>query len=167
MFRLRPVRPISPSNCSSLMTTPPTMSISSPLSTRSYSSPSLSRTQSQSKLSPAPSTPTQRNLSSFAPWDRDQLVSRLSTFKNVLWSQLPDELGELEWARRGWVERRGGISGVTCDLCKATVEVIWDWERLRGNILSERAAKEEERKRGKEKEKEKEKEQEQEQEQVN
>jgi hypothetical protein len=69
---------------------------------------------------------------------------------------LPDELGELEWARRGWVEKRDGISGVTCDLCKATVEVIWDWERLRGKVLSERAAKEEEREKEKETEKEKE-----------
>src|SRR5579859_4951858 len=120
------------------------MATSSPSSIKSYSSLSLSRTQSQSKLT-APSTPTQRNLSSFAPWDRDQLISRLSTFKNVFWSQLPDELNELEWARRGWVERKDNVKGVECNLCKARVEVIWDWEQLREKVLSEReAAKEQE-----------------------
>lgn len=113
------------------------MAASSPSSIKSYSTLSLSRTQSQSKLT-APPTPTQRNLSSFAPWDRDQLISRLSTFKNVFWSQLPDELNELEWARRGWVERKDSVRGVECNLCKARVEVIWDWEQLRDKILGER-----------------------------
>ena len=116
--------------------------MSSPSSVNPYSSPSLSRTHSQSKLT-APSTPTQRNLSSFAPWDRDQLISRLSTFKNVFWSQLPDELNELEWARRGWVERKDTVKGVECNLCKAKVEVLWDWEQLREKILSEREAAQE------------------------
>src|SRR5579862_1782041 len=86
-----------------------------------------------------PSTPTQRNSSSFAPWDRDQLVARLATFKDVLWSQLPEELCEIEWARRGWVERKDGKKGVECGLCKAQVEVIWNWDQLRERVIAERA----------------------------
>lgn len=87
-------------------------------------------------------TPTKNNLSSFAPWDRDQLVGRLSTFKDVLWSQLPEELCELEWARRGWVERDDRKQGIKCGLCHATVEVIWDWNRLREAAIEERESHE-------------------------
>jgi C3HC zinc finger-like/Rsm1-like len=87
---------------------------------------------------PAPQTPTQRNLSSFAPFDHDQLVGRLGSFKAVFWGQLPEELCELEWARRGWVERRDGVKGVECGLCHGSVEVIWDWNRLREKRLEEK-----------------------------
>ena len=87
---------------------------------------------------PPPQTPTQRNLSSFAPFDRDQLVGRLGTFKAIFWGQLPEELCELEWARRGWVERRDGVRGVQCGLCHASVEVIWDWNRLKEKRLAEK-----------------------------
>ena len=84
-------------------------------------------------------TPT-RNISSFAPWDREQLIARLATFKDVFWSQLPEELCEIEWARRGWVERKDGKKGVECGLCKSQVEVIWDWDKLRGSIIAEKEA---------------------------
>jgi hypothetical protein len=66
----------------------------------------------------------------------------LATFKDVLWSQLPEELSELEWARRGWVERKDGKKGVECGLCRATLQVIWDWEQLRDAVLRERESKE-------------------------
>jgi hypothetical protein len=91
---------------------------------------------------PATSTPTQKNISSFAPWDRDQLVARLGTFRDVFWSQLPEELREIEWARRGWVERKDGIKGVECGLCKAQVEVTWNWDKLRERIIAERESSE-------------------------
>ena len=96
----------------------------------------------RSGQSVATETPTKNNLSSFAPWDRDQLVGRLSTFKDVLWSQLPEELCELEWARRGWVEREDGKKGVLCGLCHATVEVMWDWNRLREAVIEPRDSQE-------------------------
>lgn len=96
----------------------------------------------RSGQSVATETPTKHNLSSFAPWDRDQLVGRLSTFKDVLWSQLPEELCELEWARRGWVEREDRKKGVLCGLCHATVEVIWDWNRLREAVIEPRDSEE-------------------------
>jgi hypothetical protein len=66
----------------------------------------------------------------------------LATFKDVLWSQLPEELSELEWARRGWVERKDGKKGVECGLCRATLQVIWDWNRLRDAVLREVESKE-------------------------
>jgi len=87
-------------------------------------------------------TPTKQSLSSFAPWDRDQLVRRLSTFKDVLWSQLPEELCELEWARRGWVEREDGKKGVKCGLCVADMEIIWDWNQLREAVIEQRESQE-------------------------
>jgi hypothetical protein len=101
--------------------------------------PSLAPSTPRSTSKPtAPQTPTQRNLSSFAPFDRDQLVGRLGSFKAVFWGQLPEELCELEWARRGWVERRDGVRGVECGLCHGSVEVIWDWNRLREKRLAEK-----------------------------
>jgi hypothetical protein len=106
------------------------------------SKPSSSSTEPypahSSSNSPGPVTPTQRNLSSFAPFDRTQFVGRLASFKAVFWGQLPEELCELEWARRGWVERRDGKKGIECGLCHASVEVIWDWNRLRKGVLEER-----------------------------
>ena len=92
------------------------------------STPSTPRTKTHSLQA---DTPTKSNLSSFAPWDREQLVKRLSSFKSIVWSQLPEELCDLEWARRGWVERKDGKRGVECGLCRASVEVIWDWNQLR------------------------------------
>src|SRR5271170_5152979 len=96
----------------------------------------------RSGQSVATETPTKHNLSSFAPWDRDQLVGRLSTFKDVLWSQLPEELCELEWARRGWVEREDRKKGVLCGLCVADMEIIWDWNQLREAVIEQRESQE-------------------------
>jgi hypothetical protein len=67
----------------------------------------------------------------------------LATFKDIFWSQLPEELCELEWARRGWVEIKDGKKGVECGLCRSHVEVIWNWERVREKVLTEREAREE------------------------
>ena len=100
-------------------------------------SPVPSTPRSTSKA-PAATTSTQRNLSAFAPFDRDQFVGRLATFKAVFWGQLPEEVCEFEWARRGWVERRDGRRGIECGLCHACVEVVWDWNRLREKVLEDR-----------------------------
>jgi C3HC zinc finger-like/Rsm1-like len=89
------------------------------------STPSAPRITSQTPTT----TPTKRNLSSFAPWDREQLVARLSTFKDILWSQLPEELCELEWALRGWIQRKDHKKGVECSLCHANI-IVWNWDEL-------------------------------------
>lgn len=95
--------------------------------------PSTPSTPASNKIAAA--TPTRTNLSSFAPWDRDQFVARLSTFKDVFWSRLPEELCELEWAKRGWVERKDARRGVECGLCHSRLDVIWNWNELRESML--------------------------------
>jgi C3HC zinc finger-like/Rsm1-like len=118
-----------------------------------------SKSRSPSSVPPTPSTPgctdqtivvtpTQRNLSSFAPWDRDQFVARLSTFKDVFWSRLPEEICELEWARRGWVQRKDGRRGVECGLCHSRLDVIWNWNELRESVLENPQLEEETKQNG-------------------
>ncbi|KAL8846704.1 MAG: hypothetical protein Q9221_008232 [Calogaya cf. arnoldii] len=39
----------------------------------------------------------------FAPWDRNLFLSRLETFRHVdKWMSKPDEINEVQWAKRGW-----------------------------------------------------------------
>src|SRR5579859_859880 len=116
-----------------------TIPLTKSVSSSSISSlPSTPRPLSKSAAPTTPATPTKQNLSAFAPWDHDQFVARLATFRDILWSQLPEELCELEWARRGWVEKKDGKKGVGCGLCHGKVEVLWDWERLRHDIVKAR-----------------------------
>src|SRR5215471_6590496 len=127
----------TPGTIDSLKSTPTPSKQASPSSIPSTPSSPHSLSKSTAE------TPTRRNLSSFAPWDRDQFVGRLASFKHVFWSQLPDELCELEWAKRGWVERRDGKKGVECGLCHGNVEVIWDWNQLQESVLKQRQLQEE------------------------
>ncbi|KAF2739715.1 zf-C3HC-domain-containing protein [Polyplosphaeria fusca] len=46
---------------------------------------------------------TPRKPPNFAPYRQDQFLERLETFADVKkWSNKPDEVGEVEWAKRGW-----------------------------------------------------------------
>ncbi|KAI9841900.1 MAG: hypothetical protein M1838_003354 [Thelocarpon superellum] len=52
----------------------------------------------------------------FAPWDRDQFLNRLKTFRHVdKWSAKPTPVTEVQWAKRGWTcigkERVGCVGG--------------------------------------------------------
>ncbi|KAL8669377.1 MAG: hypothetical protein Q9224_007742 [Gallowayella concinna] len=39
----------------------------------------------------------------FAPWDRNHFLNRLETFRHVeKWMSKPDEINEVQWAKRGW-----------------------------------------------------------------
>jgi Rsm1-like/C3HC zinc finger-like len=69
-------------------------------------------------------------------------VARLGTFRDILWSRLPDEVNEFGWARQGWVQRRDGVQGVRCDLCTSLVQVTCDMEEL--DMLDEEGDVEEE-----------------------
>jgi hypothetical protein len=40
----------------------------------------------------------------------------VGTYKDIIWSQLPNALNELAWARKGWIQRTDGKRGVKCDL---------------------------------------------------
>ncbi|KAF2398860.1 zf-C3HC-domain-containing protein [Trichodelitschia bisporula] len=45
-----------------------------------------------------------RPLPNFAPWSQDQFLARLKTFSDVrTWTPKPADIGEVEWAKRGWV----------------------------------------------------------------
>ncbi|KAG8532916.1 uncharacterized protein KY384_002794 [Bacidia gigantensis] len=44
-----------------------------------------------------------RGKPNFAPWDREQFLQRLKTFRFVdKWAAKPEGVGEVEWAKRGW-----------------------------------------------------------------
>ncbi|EEP76358.1 predicted protein [Uncinocarpus reesii 1704] len=56
---------------------------------------------SQSPLAGRSSTSSARP--SFVPWDRDRFLERLETFRRVdRWSPKPDDINEVQWAKRGW-----------------------------------------------------------------
>lgn len=39
----------------------------------------------------------------FAPWDCSQFLKRLETFRHVdKWMSKPNEINEVQWAKRGW-----------------------------------------------------------------
>ena len=137
------------------MSTPVPSMFEMPKSIHTASTPSSPAPTSRAALTPrstpkpsSAATSVKQNLSSFAPWDRDQFVARLASFKNVFWSELPREVCELEWARRGWVERRDGKTSVMCGLCRANLEIIWHWDRLRESVLQSRESQEEEKTNG-------------------
>ncbi|KAF1833667.1 zf-C3HC-domain-containing protein [Decorospora gaudefroyi] len=52
-------------------------------------------------LTPKASTP--RKAPNFQPYSQEQFLDRLKTFADVKkWTTKPDEIGEVEWAKRGW-----------------------------------------------------------------
>ncbi|KAL8664839.1 MAG: hypothetical protein Q9202_002701 [Teloschistes flavicans] len=47
--------------------------------------------------------PETQKPGNYAPWDRNQFLDRLGTFRNVeSWASKPDEINEAQWAKRGW-----------------------------------------------------------------
>ncbi|OCL08097.1 zf-C3HC-domain-containing protein [Glonium stellatum] len=69
-----------------------------------------------------PSTP--RKTPNYAPYSHDQFLARLKTFADVrLWSTKPDRIGEVEWAKQGWICE--GWNTVACKGgCEQRVVVI-------------------------------------------
>lgn len=51
------------------------------------------------------------------PWDRGDLLKRLSTFKSSNWSSTPKVFGPLACARRGWMNVDGDM--IACEACGA------------------------------------------------
>lgn len=57
-----------------------------------------------------------RGPPNFAPWDREQFLKRLKTYRHVdKWMGKPEEINEVRWAKRGWScagkERVGCVGG--------------------------------------------------------
>ncbi|KAH6558357.1 hypothetical protein KP509_1Z068100 [Ceratopteris richardii] len=50
------------------------------------------------------------------PWDRGDLLKRLSTFKSAVWLNVPKSCGPLACAKRGWVSVDGGDM-ISCEAC--------------------------------------------------
>ncbi|KAL8845402.1 MAG: hypothetical protein Q9176_000038 [Flavoplaca citrina] len=71
---------------------------SSLLHARSTSNQTItSRTSSASTMTEEKKPPN------FAPWDRSQFLRRLETFRHVdKWMSKPNEINEVQWAKRGW-----------------------------------------------------------------
>ena len=56
-----------------------------------------------SSTTPAPSPTPKKPPPNFAPWDREQFLQRLKTYRHVdKWLSKPDSINEVEWAKRGW-----------------------------------------------------------------
>ncbi|KAI0204532.1 C3HC zinc finger-like-domain-containing protein [Astrocystis sublimbata] len=52
----------------------------------------------------------------YCPSDRDELIKRLATFQELTeWTPKPDQVNEIEWAKRGWICQ--GKERVRCTLC--------------------------------------------------
>ncbi|KAF2262688.1 zf-C3HC-domain-containing protein [Lojkania enalia] len=68
-----------------------------------------------------PSTP--RKTPNFAPYSQEQFLRRLQTFADVKkWTSKPDVIGEVAWAKRGWV--CAGWNTVACrGACEQRVAV--------------------------------------------
>ncbi|KAJ6261268.1 hypothetical protein Dda_3937 [Drechslerella dactyloides] len=51
----------------------------------------------------------------YAPWDRNDFLQRLETFRSVSsWSTKPERINEVAWAKRGWVCMQNGKNRVRC-----------------------------------------------------
>ena len=79
----------------------------------------------------------------FVPWDREEFLARLKTFRHVdKWMSKPEEINEVEWAKRGW--KCVGKERVGCASCAAEVVIkLEDDEREMKGITDEEIDEEE------------------------
>ncbi|KAL8911605.1 MAG: hypothetical protein Q9172_007643, partial [Xanthocarpia lactea] len=65
--------------------------------------PSTSNRTTKPRTSSLSTMTEEKKPPNFAPWDRNQFLNRLETFRHVdKWMSKPDEINEVQWARRGW-----------------------------------------------------------------
>ncbi|PHH62273.1 hypothetical protein CDD81_7261 [Ophiocordyceps australis] len=84
---------------------------------------------------------TAETLSKYCPGDRQQLLKRLATFQELTdWTPKPDGVGEVEWAKRGWICR--GKETVRCLLCHKEVVVKLEHKEVEGQDISALASAE-------------------------
>ncbi|KAL8948027.1 MAG: hypothetical protein Q9222_005743, partial [Ikaeria aurantiellina] len=61
------------------------------------------KTVSHSSTTSTSMTAEEKKPPNFAPWDRNQFLDRLETFRHVdKWMSKPDPINEVQWAKRGW-----------------------------------------------------------------
>ncbi|KAL8686883.1 MAG: hypothetical protein Q9218_006794 [Villophora microphyllina] len=81
------------------------LKVARPMSTpTSRFSTTLRSTSNRTTASSTASTMTEpQKPPNFAPWDRNQFLDRLETFRHVdRWTSKSDEINEVQWAKRGW-----------------------------------------------------------------
>ncbi|PHH80058.1 hypothetical protein CDD82_1990 [Ophiocordyceps australis] len=107
------------------------------------SSPKGRRTATATTIaSTTTTTPdTTETLSKYCPGDRHQLLKRLATFQELTdWTPKPDKVGEVQWAKRGWICH--GKETVRCLLCHKQVVVKLDYKEPQGQDASALASAE-------------------------
>ncbi|KAJ2894855.1 C3HC zinc finger domain-containing protein [Zalerion maritima] len=71
----------------------------------------------------------------YCPADREQLIRRLATFQDLTdWTPKPDQVNEIEWAKRGWVCK--GKERVQCSLCHKELVVKLNKKTVDGKEVS-------------------------------
>ncbi|EJP65095.1 C3HC zinc finger domain-containing protein [Beauveria bassiana ARSEF 2860] len=71
----------------------------------------------------------------YCPGDREQLLRRLASFQEITsWTPKPDRVGEVEWAKRGWVCH--GKERVRCALCHKELVVKLNRKEQDGKEVS-------------------------------
>ncbi|MCJ1395643.1 hypothetical protein MMC18_008529 [Xylographa bjoerkii] len=88
-----------------------------------YASSTTQTEVSQSIKSASDQTLAEKKRPPFTPWDREDFLQRLETFRHpYLWMTKPDKVNEVEWARRGW--RCVGKDRVACSACRKELVMI-------------------------------------------
>ncbi|PMB69534.1 mRNA export factor rsm1 [Beauveria bassiana] len=71
----------------------------------------------------------------YCPGDREQLLRRLASFQEITsWTPKPDRVGEVEWAKRGWMCH--GKERVRCALCHKELVVKLNRKEQDGKEVS-------------------------------
>ena len=91
------------------------------------------------------STSTTSLRPNFVPWDRDRFLKRLETFRKVdRWKPQPDDINEVQWAKRGWsctdVLRVECVGGCGRSVVVKLPDDIEDLEEYDSDRIAERKA---------------------------
>lgn len=97
------------------------------------------------KITKHPSTSTTSLKPNFVPWDRDRFLERLKTFRKVdRWKPQPDDINEVQWAKRGWsctdVLRVECVGGCGHSVVVKLPDDIEDLEEYDNEKITERKA---------------------------
>ncbi|OAA50225.1 Zinc finger, C3HC-like protein [Beauveria brongniartii RCEF 3172] len=85
--------------------------------------------------SPPPAAGPPEVAARYCPGDREQLLRRLASFQEITsWTPKPDRVGEVEWAKRGWVCH--GKERVRCALCHKELVVKLNRKEQDGKEVS-------------------------------
>jgi hypothetical protein len=82
-------------------------------------------------VSDAVGQPVALDAPKYAPWDRAAFLERLKTFSSITdWTPKPAKVNEVEWAKRGWVNKKW--ERVRCELCNIEILVKLNVKEIDG-----------------------------------